>query len=84
MKAVIPRCFEMRFVRSIIILIGLNCRYWYFKLLGKKVTFKMLTTGVINSNSPDYDPNGRYQSFANGFVGFAVIIAIIGLAILIF
>lgn len=57
-------------------LIGLNVRYLFFKLLGKKVVYADLKTPVINKEN-DYDEKGLQQDMYNALVGALVILIIV-------
>jgi len=53
--------------------IGLNIRYLFFKLFGKKVSYEELRTPIINRNN-DYDAKGLQQDIYNALVGALVIL----------
>ena len=62
-------------------LIGLNVRYLFFKLLGRKVVYADLKTPVINKEN-DYDEKGLQQDMYNALVG--VLVILITVAVLFF
>jgi len=69
------------FGRFISRLIGLNVRYLFFKLLGRKVVYADLKTPVINKEN-DYDEKGLQQDMYNALVG--VLVILITVAVLFF
>lgn len=68
--------FSIVFGRFISRLIGLNVRYLFFKLLGRKVAYADLKTLVINKEN-DYDEKGLQQDMYNALVGVLVILIIV-------
>jgi len=65
--------FQIVFGRIIGRFIGLNVRYLFFKIIGKKVSYDDLTTPVINKDN-DYDEKGLQQDTYNALVGVATIL----------
>jgi len=56
--------------------IGLNVRYLFFKLSGKKVAYADLKTPVINKEN-DYEEKGLQQDMYNILVGSLVVLIIV-------
>ena len=70
--------FSIVFGRFISRFIGLNTRYFFFKLLRRKVSYEDLKTPMINKEN-DYDEKGIQQDMYNALVGILVILLTIGL-----
>lgn len=64
------------FGRILVRMIGLNVRYLFFKLLGKKNSYNDFKTPIINKDN-DYDEKGLQQDMYNALVGVLVILLII-------
>lgn len=56
--------------------IGLNVRYLFFKLLGKKIVYADLKTAIINKEN-NYDEKGLQQDMYNALVGALVVFVIV-------
>lgn len=56
--------------------IGLNIRYLFFRLSGKKVSYEELKTPVLNKEN-NYEEKGLQQDMYNALVGALAIVLII-------
>lgn len=70
--------FSIVFGRIVGRLIGLHTRYFFFRLIGKEVSYEELKTPVINTDN-DYDKKGLQQDLYNILVGSLVVLIIVAI-----
>ncbi len=68
--------FAIVFGRIVGRIIGLHTRYFFFRLIGKEISYDDLKTPVINKDN-DYDGKGLQQDMYNVLVGSLVFLIIV-------
>lgn len=68
--------FAVVFGRIIGRMIGLHTRYFFFRLIGKEVSYEDLKPPVINKEN-DYEEKGLQQDMYNILVGSLVVLIIV-------